>query len=1117
MKRAWIQSIALVAIGSLGSAMAGTVAQRPLFLGGSAEPNIMFLLDSSGSMNNIVPDSPYDSTSVATSCPADNTLSNSDEIQVRIDSSGQSSIQVGSNNYSWGASGLSAKCFDSNLDYQAKLNATDTGSRPWKPGSYLAAEYSGHYLNWYFGATPTLWSTSDQSKPNTESRAKIAKTALISLLPSLDSARVGLATYNGSSGAKIQQAVTPIDGSSIASLTSTINSISFGGMTPLAESLHQIGHYFVGNSGTASGSSSSASCTVNGQYSGNMILHPSSASSAVNSSTLFDTAPAYPGDITAMESPICYFCQKNFAILLTDGRSTADLSIPSVLQDYDGDCSGSNASDCTNADLAVSYDRKVASVYSYEVGNDGTDYLDDVAQALYEIDLRPDINNLNGDASLNNLSTYVIGFADKQVLNDQLLKDTATQGGGEFLTAASAGELANTFRAALNSIAAQVSSGSAIATSSTELNTGLLAFRALFNSGDWTGQLLAHPVASTGDLSASVWDASASTSFPAAGSRNIISWDPSAAAGFDFTTANASTINAIAASAGAPSLSNDVINYLRGDQTNEQPNGTALFRARSRLLGDIINSDPLYVAATNFGFSRLPEGGTSYTSFLDSHASRAKMLYVGANDGMLHGFSINYDAQSNTASGSERFAYIPSAVYDGLASLASPSYSHRFYVDGSPAYSDAYIDPNANAGSKSWNTVLVGTTGAGGSGVFALDITNPTSITASNVLWEINASTHSRYVDLGNTIGQASIARMNNGHFYAVFGNGYGSSSGKAVLYMVRLDDPDPTDLTAVIRRDTQTSANGMSPPLVVDTDGDRIADAIYAGDLQGNLWKVNTSSSNPLDWDFSHSSGSVPLPFFTAFDDNDNVQPITAKPNALNHSGGGQFIVFGTGKFFEEGDDVVVSPQVQTFYGIRDSNNEAVTGLRSDGSFALVEQTIFDEQVVGSFNVRATTKNSVDPSTKKGWYLDLVLQKSGVTPVPKGERVVDNALLRGDRVVFTSITPNGVPCAGGGSSWLMELDAVTGSRLDQTPFDVNRDGNYNSDDYITVTISGETVAIPVSGVQDLSLGITGGAVTVVDASKDEKKLLSGSTGKALVVGESDSSDRGRQSWQQLQ
>jgi type IV pilus assembly protein PilY1 len=297
-----------------------------------------------------------------------------------------------------------------------------------------------------------------------------------------------------------------------------------------------------------------------------------------------------------------------------------------------------------------------------------------------------------------------------------------------------------------------------------------------------------------------------------------------------------------------------------------------------------------------------------------------------------------------------------------------------------------------------------------------------------------------------------------------------------------------------------------------VDVDRDRIADFIYAGDLKGNLWKFDVTSSNANQWDVAIKQGSTPKPLYVACVTTDTScpsgtrQPITARPEVGFNPKGGFIVYFGTGRYFATGDTTLSSP-TNSFYGIFDPNDKgAVTpqavGL---GRSQLLQQTVLATQVltVDGFteNVRITSKNTLS-DTHKGWYIDLP---------ETGERQVSTPILRGGRIVFTTLTPSTDPCGFGGSSWLMEIDALSGARLGVSPFDINRDLQFNSKDYGTYN----NVKVPVSGRQSKE-GIikTPGVITAGDV---EYKYASGTTGGIDTTIENSTGAGGRQSWRQLQ
>jgi type IV pilus assembly protein PilY1 len=651
----------------------------------------------------------------------------------------------------------------------------------------------------------------------------------------------------------------------------------------------------------------------------------------------------------------------------------------------------------------------------------------------------------------------------------------------------------------LDKVIERTASASSVATNATRLDTNTLVYQARFDSGNWSGDVLAYPINPDGSIATSTWDAG--NLIPTENSRHIYTYDSTSASGVEFEW---SELNAAQTTA----LENEeMVDYLRGDKTNEQQNNGS-FRNRSRLLGDIVNSDPWFVGHENFGYDNLPDQadpgseGPAYRTFIHSTAfkDRRSMLYVGSNDGMLHGF--------DATTGVEQFAYVPNFLISNLPQLASPNYVHRYYVDGSPRAAAANFGTTTNA---QWKTVLVGSAGAGGRGIFALDVTNPDTFTASNVLWEFDSSDDS---DLGYSIGQPTIVRMANGQWVAIIANGYNSDSHKAVLFILNIRDG-----SVIAKLDTEagdaSTPNGLSTVIPVDSDNDYTVDTIYAGDMLGNLWKFDVSDNLSNRWDIAFKHGQKPEPLFKACNEDPcvNSQPITAKPQVGRHPDGGVMVYFGTGQYFETGDNVVsTTPQVHTYYGLRDN------GAQIDSRDDLQQQTILTEVSFQGRNYRVTSNTTVDYSNKQGWYLDLV------PPSPAsaaGERVVTPSLLRHGRIIFTTLLPSPDVCLYGGTSWLMEIDAVNGASLAKTPIDINGDQKINKDDVLYTTDSngdGNTDSdddgVSVSGVQT-TIGIikTPG---VISAGDKEFKYTSGSSGNLEVIAESNDGLHGRLSWREL-
>lgn len=658
---------------------------------------------------------------------------------------------------------------------------------------------------------------------------------------------------------------------------------------------------------------------------------------------------------------------------------------------------------------------------------------------------------------------------------------------GYFLVT-NAGKLPEQLGKAFAKLLNNVSSASAVAANTTRLDTGALVYQAKFDPRDWSGQLLALSVDETSgtvDTTTPNWEAA--KVLPIASNRKIYTFDPAAATGargieFKWDTPTPTitkTQQDYLNQLGGTSDTNgqNRLNWLRGDNSQESRLGGS-FRNRikkfddsfitgssdlasssinTNKLGDIVNSDPVYVGTDDYGYGTSPGAlpspeGSSYTTFrtISTYTNRTPMLYLGANDGMLHGFDARKNTGTVTTGGTEIFAYVPNALFPELSKLTSPTYSHQYFVDGMSTAGDVYYN-------SAWHTLLAGVTGAGGRAVFALDVTNPAAFGSASALWEFTSADATYGADLGYTLAQPVIARMHDGHWRVIVANGYNSGSGSAVLFIL------DAETGAVIQKiDTLTTGgNGLSSPVAADTDGDHIIDAIYAGDLKGNLWKFDVSSATPTSWVVANSG----VPLFVACTTTGTAcadrQPITGKPS-IGKVGtdqvNGVMVYFGTGKYFEATDNVVgSSPQVQTFYGLWDDNTSTNT---INDRVKLQEQTIDFEGTpvnktgtAGTGTIRVTSRKTVcysatmvalaDDDTpvitcntsnvKKGWAMNLLKPVN----IAQGERVVSPPVLYQDLVIFSTLIPSPDPCKAGGESRVMLVEALTGKRPATSAFDI--------------------------------------------------------------------------------
>lgn len=793
---------------------------------------------------------------------------------------------------------------------------------------------------------------------------------------------------------------------------------------------------------------------------------------------------------TGAGAPITHACQQNFGILFTDGYSNvwtgagvgnADGTQGSPYQD-----SVSN----TMADIAMSYylnnlrpDLQTGQVVPPAIctrkgATPGPEVNcnTNLHMATYAITLggQGNIFGVNAAATADPYKfppTWPTTFPDRHPSAVDDLWHATINGRGALLNAGSASDLDEKFTAVLGNIASATSSSSAAAANSTSYRADTKIYQASFDTDRWSGEVKALNIDADGKTTGEAWKATGK--FPAdISDRNIITYNPSSKAWvlFDWSSLDDSQKAALNTNSSGVNdgRGSDRLLYLRGNRSGEGSTSST-FRQRSSILGDIVNSDPFYVGTTeNYGYSLLSVEGSSYSGFLSTKKARDPMLYVGANDGMLHAF--------HAESGEEKFAFVPNAVFPNLSKLTAQNYSHQYYVDGPPTVGDAYVNGK-------WRSILVGTLGAGGRSIFALDVTAPKTFSASNVLWEITDP------DLGYVLGPPAIARLDGGDWVAIFGNGYNSSSETAKLFVVNL----ATKAVTVI--DTKSGpSNGLGPAVPVDLDGDLDADVAYAGDLQGNLWKFDlTGNSNT--WKVAYKQSGNPTPLFVARDRDGKVQPITARPTVGQASTGDIIVLFGTGKFIGTGDRLVSSSTpIQSFYGIKDQGSPITTTTRSE----LQQQTIITE----TSTYRLTSQNPVAAS-KTGWYIDLIAASK------QGEMVVNPALLVYGKAVFTTlIPPVDNPCTPGGNSWLMVLDAMAGVRPSGAVLDTNKDGKVDDTDNIK----------PTSGAGDVVTGAKQDGIvevsSVIETTNDRVILMLGDDGQ--IMQGADPLSKSRQSWRQL-
>lgn len=688
---------------------------------------------------------------------------------------------------------------------------------------------------------------------------------------------------------------------------------------------------------------------------------------------------------------------------------------------------------------------------------------------------------VNGIVTWTNPVPWIATNNDSNASRPSELWHAALNGRGKFYPARNNAALSTAFADILNNILSDTSKPLvSIAANGTRLKAGLKAYVAGYDGQKWSGRLLAYPInATTGSIgTTAAWSATGKGAKNASGqfivndpgklddptysvaSRFVASYDGSA--GIEWKTysslpsAHQLPLSKNSSGAVDHTSTNNYgqkrVDYLRGDRTNEASQTSGIFRNRDSRLGDIVNSNVLYVGKPNNGYS-----ATDYLTFKGTASGgvggRDPMVYVGANDGMLHGF--------DAATGVEKLAYIPQGIATGdLRKLTDTTYNHQYFVDGTPFASDAKV--GSTAAGAAWKTVLVSGLGGGGKGYVALDVSNPSNFTATNAGNLVIADTTfsntatTNDPDIGNIYitpamddfiaGKSDqIVRLNapaSGtapnqikHRWAlVLGNGYNSTNEAPVLVVQYLDgakevkkiSPCITVSTGLFNTScTYKTGNGLSTPRLVDLNADGVADVAYAGDLNGNVWKFDLSSTNNANWKTSFSNA----PFFRA----KSGQAFTTAPYVTSNDAAGYGVVvnINSGRNLTTADqsstgqdtvytlwdnstfkDVAITPATTpATYKLEITDSTPInTSISSSNtvltSLGLVQQTMssttFTDKGFTYFTSSTNPVNYKGSSPKRGWFMDW----AGVP----GQRVLQNSqAFDGQKIQISSTKPSSV------------------------------------------------------------------------------------------------------------
>jgi type IV pilus assembly protein PilY1 len=641
--------------------------------------------------------------------------------------------------------------------------------------------------------------------------------------------------------------------------------------------------------------------------------------------------------------------------------------------------------------------------------------------------------------------------------------------------------LSNAFSQISSAISATTT---ALAISTPQLvSTNNAAYSVSYDSSTWTSQLIGSSLSydvNGNATTTAVWnalpnlDAQVTANGYSSGSRNIATWNDATKAGVPFVATSLSSAEQTDLTPPSTGITaTTAVNYLRGDRSNE---GT-LFRTRASpgLLGDIVDSRAIAVGPPSGPIQN--QNNLGYAAFQSTYAARKTVVYAGSNDGMLHAFDGSISSSDPTA-GKELWAYVPGAIYagptgtpyvNGLVSRTFKTFTHYYLVDASPVIQDVDFD---NAGgsfsstNSDWHSILVGGLGKGGMSFYAIDVTNPAAMTsdsavAGKVLWEFNQSTITSYgstATIGYSFGLAAIVKTAKYGWVVILTSGYDNADGIGYFFMVN------PKTGALLEPPISTGAGSATSPLgltfataYINDSTDGTADAIYAGDLYGDVWRV----------DLTPKTGNYAAPTKIAHvvdPSAGNPQPITTRPLiAVSGTTGKRYVVFGTGKTLASTD--LSSTQQNTIYSIYDGTG-ASGGFFTSSSPTLPTGVTYP--IVRSELQAVTSLITGVPSSttsKMGWYIDLAAATSSVA----AEQVDVDPTEDNGIAAFGINLNNGSACSPSGSGRVVAFDVGTGITA-LTDSNGNPIGSYQLSNRIVdltyVNVNGSSI--------DLTVGTTG-------------------------------------------
>lgn len=861
---------------------------------------------------------------------------------------------------------------------------------------------------------------------------------------------------NGTSSSVCMATPTPAAGTSTTSTATSGTSTTTTTSGPTTTTLSTVGPTV----GATTSTTSSTSTTT--------------ASSGGTSNTLADTAEYYY--VTDLRTPTLGNC--------TSGSSGNTLcSTPAISTDPDpynnvpsSGLDGASWQHMTTFTLGLGASGDMQYTSDYATASSG-DY--------YDVHMGTTANGTLCSWQASGACNWPTPTSNTQTTIDDLWH-AGVNGRGAYFSAHNPTSLSASLSSALAGVSARLGASAAATTSNPNVTTGdNFVFTSTFISMDWTGQLVRQTLdLATGVVSSTAdWTARSQLDALPYASRTIYTFDTSGGTGSNnlklFTYANLTTAEQayfnmpyIYASAsdlltqfcpsGASCLSaadqtaaqgTNLVNFLRGDRSNEGTTDPAkYYRTRPHVLGDIVDAEAAYIKQPVQNFT-----DHGYSDYVTAQNSRVGMVYIAANDGMLHAIKAGGSTVA-TGDGVEQWAYVPAAMLPTLYQLADKTYStipsrHRFFVDGTPTQGDICTlhCGSTDTSPATWKTILVGGYNAGGRGYYALDVTDPANPKA---MWEFNNA------NMGYSYGNPKIVKLSDGTWVVLVTSGYNnvppyapSGDGQGHLYVLNANTGALIrEISTGVGSATTTVTGCSATPCpsglskiaarVVNPGYDNTVLAVYGGDLYGNVWRFDVNGN-------IGATGYDAQLLATLVGPTGSIQPVTSKPEIGVVDN--QVVVFvGTGSYLGSPDVTDPNPKIQSMYAIKDTllattsyGSPRATTCATPTTSTPTPPNCFVKQTYTSTTcpkgtrtsvcttgqkVTTTTSKPVTFATQYGWYADYPTA---------GERSNTDPILVLGNLLFTTNIPDTTACTAGGYSFLYFVDYRDGSSVSTSPSNI--------------------------------------------------------------------------------